>query len=227
MKSNYIKYVLGGISAIILGALGSGAWEIVLKPVSIAIIDGIVNNTAFIFKSLKDSLYLSIAKGYKEEPSLYSISLLLVFFWAILGGFIGKISKSQSFIYKNINGELAEITKQFNDIEHQVSLDNPKILELRKRLSLIENKLRRMGKIFVFIFLLLISFLSAQYFILSYKNNAITNYNQSLTIIRPYITIDECNLLDSRFAQIKNEYDYYRILDHIALIAKKNNLILP
>lgn len=59
IESNLSKYILSGISAITLGALGSALWEIVLRPFSILFLNCLMN----LYSTYFDGVYRYVATG--------------------------------------------------------------------------------------------------------------------------------------------------------------------
>ena len=60
-----------------------------------------------------------------------------------------------------------------------------------------------------------------------YINEAITYYQQSKSIIAPYISSKDLLLFDSRFSQIKTPNDYYEIMNQLKSVAKNEKVDLP
>lgn len=86
IQSKKIKYGLGIIGAIFIGAIGSGIWEVALGPALSFLSDSTIGFLSLVFSSLEDSIYESIAKGYTEESSYMSVVLILLIyfsFWVI------------------------------------------------------------------------------------------------------------------------------------------------
>jgi len=56
--------------------------------------------------------------------------------------------------------------------------------------------------------------------------NAISDFNQHIRIITPYITVEEKDMLLSNWSQMRGLGDYNKIYDELLKIAKENNLTL-
>ncbi len=89
-----------------------------------------------------------------------------------------------------------------------------------------------LAKNYIFYAILLCCGFSAGFFFVqltkeSYINNAITHYNQLVQITKPYITQDEFDLYNSRFAQIRNKDDYSKLIRELEGIASEYSLLVP
>lgn len=84
-----IRFVVIGV---VLGAVGSGAWEWVLKPLLLSATDFGLNVATLGVHSFKNSLYKDIARGLHEESSLRLyiavFSLLPATFLGVSTGFL-------------------------------------------------------------------------------------------------------------------------------------------
>lgn len=81
MKKKTIKWILGIIGIIFLGAIGSGLWQIGIEPVGNWFLDAIFEITTFGLSSFSDAFYRDVAKGLHEETSIFVL-------YFIFGGFM-------------------------------------------------------------------------------------------------------------------------------------------
>src|SRR3989442_14883559 len=65
-----LKWTLGIIGTILLGALGSGLWSVVFAPLGSTILKWLLSIVTLGIASARDALYVSAALGYRERPSL-------------------------------------------------------------------------------------------------------------------------------------------------------------
>ena len=80
MKSKFTKYILSGISAIVLGALGSALWEIALHPFFKFIFFWIMN----LYSNFFDNVYRYVATGgnyLSNIVAIYFLLFLILFFY--------------------------------------------------------------------------------------------------------------------------------------------------
>ena len=82
------KVVLGIIGTIILGALGSGFWDLCLRDFFTWIGHGILSATTLGITSVRDSFYVEIAKGRTDRVGIYLLTFAFFFFGALMGVFM-------------------------------------------------------------------------------------------------------------------------------------------
>ncbi len=219
IKSKKLKYALGLLGAIIIGAIGSGIWEVVFQPVFSFLSNNIISLFSLLFKSLEKSIYEDIAKGYTEEPSYMAATLILYIFFMMLGYFTSHLIPEK----KKKNDELDEIEKELKKLKLGENV-LAKLDEIEKKLDLQRDKLRERGRIILSILILLLVFLFSQLFILKYKLDKISSFEQTIKAVKPFISQNEYDLFNSSFARIKNSTEYNKILDSLNSLALKNNI---
>ena len=64
--------ILSVLGVIFLGALGSGVWDLALKPGTLRIQKGLLNLRASTARDYKNSVYRNIAKGFHKHPSVHN-----------------------------------------------------------------------------------------------------------------------------------------------------------
>lgn len=202
MISTRKKFVLGIFSTILLGAIGSGLWDIVLKSFYTWLGRELLTFVTLGLSSVKNSIYQDIAKGLHEIPSLRIFLYLIVVIFTLCS------TPVVLFFLRSF------------------------ALKLRDKLDTMDNEnLTKKLSIFVYILFIVqmfcISILLVRFLMLSYTNSAITHFQQSYSICRPYLGENEDKMIASRFSQIKNKDDYISVISKLELIAKKNNITLP
>jgi hypothetical protein len=75
-----LSAILTVVGALVLGALGSGLWELLFKPLLAWITTLFLNIATLGINSLRDDLYAEIAKGIYDRSGLLGLSLLVA--WA-------------------------------------------------------------------------------------------------------------------------------------------------
>jgi len=60
-----------------------------------------------------------------------------------------------------------------------------------------------------------------------YINESITRFNQLLKVVGPYISNEQKTLYESSFAQIRNGYDYDKLIESLEKIAKEKQQKIP
>lgn len=82
------KIVLGIIGTVVLGALGSGFWDLCLRDLFTWIGHGILSATTLGITSVRDSFYIEIAKGRTDRVGIYLLTFAFIFFGALMGFFM-------------------------------------------------------------------------------------------------------------------------------------------
>jgi hypothetical protein len=82
--------------ALLVGALGSGLWEVALKPSLMWVATLVLDIATLGMNSLRDGLYLDVAKGSYERASLMSMSLLFgLFSGTVIGATLVRLSRNK------------------------------------------------------------------------------------------------------------------------------------
>lgn len=85
MKKKTIKWILGIIGIIFLGAVGSGLWQIGIEPASSWILDALFKITTLGLSYFEDAFYRDVAKGLHEETSIFTLYFIFVGFTIFFG----------------------------------------------------------------------------------------------------------------------------------------------
>lgn len=197
-ENRYIKLCGWVLGMILLGAIGSGAWDRLLNP----LFNSIFRFSIFIytlgFKSFSNSMYQEVAKGFHEL-----ISLKILYY--ILGAFLGiATSPLIIIIYRSIQKKIHPRYK-------------PKLALKTFVLNIVFPLYTILIATVIFISL------SASF----YVNNAITYFNQCLAICSPYMSNEAVLVFKSKFAQINSKEAYVDLIHELKSIADSNNLSMP
>lgn len=215
--SKWKKISLGIAGTVLLGALGSGCWEIAVKPFGIWLGKLILTAATLGSSSIKDSIYREAAKGVHEASSLHLLFLIVL---AITAATIGPLA----FLAGRWQGS-RQANRFFNKIE---DLD---VLEQR---TAVQTQLDKTKKRFygVTVAMLAVAFIYAtaefiNYLELEQANMAYTFFEQSIQICKPYLSDKDERMLESRFAGINQRADFIGIIDELKRIASENQRKLP
>ncbi|MEY2485486.1 MAG: hypothetical protein QOH39_1134 [Verrucomicrobiota bacterium] len=85
--SNFAKWTVGIVGTVLLGALGSGFWDLFLRDIFVWIGHGLLTLITLGISSVRDSFYLEIAKGRTDRVGIYLVSFGMSFL-GILTGFV-------------------------------------------------------------------------------------------------------------------------------------------
>lgn len=181
-----------------LGAIGSGAWEWMLKPFIMGASEFGLNVATLGMRSFKDSLYRDIALGLHEESSLRLHTAVFFFLPLFMLGFA--------------TGSLRFRTRKSKAEIEATTLDR-----------VMEKLIRPM--LVIFIFLIVFSVVQANQ--LTYINRAVTHFHQLLAIVGPYVREEERVLYKSQFAQISSGDDYAKLTTTLENICRAKSLKVP
>jgi hypothetical protein len=182
---------------VVLGAIGSGIWEWMLKPMLMGASQFGLNVATLGVHSFKNSLYKDIAHGFHEESSL---RLYLAIFGLL-----------PCFILGVITGRLYT-RKRLKEGVESTALD--RVFEKLGRPMLI-----------LFVFLLVFSVVQANQ--VAYINRAVMHFNQLLAIASPHIREEERLLFQSQFAQVASSEDYAKLITTLIGICRAKGLNPP
>lgn len=196
------KAAVGIIGTILLGAIGSGVWELAFAPMASRIGRGILTVFTLGLESARDGIYQSVAKGHHELPSLY-----LYGFLAILVMFFPLFIVLPAFARARIRRALT--SKVPTELE-----------SMRRRLQ------RRLFGVTAVGMLLGAAFF-VRFVMHNYVNLAVTYFEQSMRIVGPYLEVYQERQLRSDFASIKNKRDYTELMSKIREVAKRHGKELP
>jgi hypothetical protein len=217
-KSTKGKWILGIIGTILLGAVGSGLWDVALKYAFSAIGRGILTGLSLGYGAIRDSCYLEIAKGQTDRASLWLVSFTLIPLFVGLGFFMG-YTRSR----RKPKTEVADAQK----IQSDPSYARQRLTELEGELSTLKRSARMWENVLVLNVIFLLSACVFRLITLSYISSAVTNYEQSYTICLPFLSNAEGSSIRSEYAQIHNKEDYVHVLQKLGAVSASHNISLP
>ena len=182
---------------VVLGAVGSGVWEWLLKPALAGVGDVVLNIATLGVASFKDSLYKQIALGFHEAPSLRLLSASIGF---LTGAMLGLV-----FLYYWLR------------FVNKTSLPDASVQRAA-------NWVIRACSICV---LFMFVFGGVQITQLAYINRAIGHFNQLHSIAAPYLTEEQRLNFRSRFSQVASRDDYVGIVNGLSEVCRGKNLRIP
>jgi uncharacterized membrane protein (DUF485 family) len=204
MKSKFLTI----IGALILGALGSGLWELI-KPLFVWVSTASLDIVTLGLDSLRDGLYADAASLETERVSYSILS-------AITGIVTGIIVSALMF------SRLKRRDKANMDL---VMAQDP-----ATRKATAQAKIARLQRIrFVAIALVALS-LSAQVFMAQrtiYISRAAAHFNRLCAIAEPHIDQGELALIKSSFAQMSTRAEYIDLTNRLSAISRANKAKVP
>lgn len=225
MKSLSKKSIIGGIlSAIVLGAVGSGVWQYILDPLLSSGSRLTLNLATLGMESFKNDLYREIAKGFHEKASnaLYA-QFNMMFSIACIGFSIFMAIKARGLVQRK--------SEMIEDLQRIEANEEKKIRSLEEIRADLKNAKPEwfLKAVYVLVALNLV-YMSAQYITSKrdrYVNSAIAHYSQLRKIVSPYVSQIELMNMDSRFSQIQSAKNYEVLISEMSNIAKQKAANLP
>lgn len=233
-----VKFVLGTIGAVVIGAIGSGVWEYIFQPALRSGSNILLEVATLGIESFKNDLYRDVAKGYREQASY---SLLLSFTSLLISGYIVGCLIMFSKVKDMIKAEqetLADLNEMELEIEHGPTEeidDKPEKADLLERIEDIRKSLQSSGskkiKKYCYAMTLIVVVISVSKFVGiikdGYINGAVTHYTQMVRIVSPYVEKDRLIEIESEFSQIQSSSDYEKIIDSLNFYIQEHQLHKP
>jgi hypothetical protein len=241
--AKYWKEITGIVSLIILGAIGTALWEVVLKPSSSWLLRKFLSVTTFGLDRAKNNIYKKIAPGQEESFSkfiafyfaiLFSITLIIVmitFKSKVIEGFKvqhDKLISMEKEIEKFINPEKEP---SISDKSAKLKQD---VLQLRTDINELKGeviKIERYANIFYIISIIgviyLIIMVWSEFLMLVYINNAIRYFNQLVRICAPFMDKAERLNILSEFSRITSPRGYMELIERLKKIATEHEFNVP
>lgn len=211
-------WLIGIVSAIILGSLGSGLWSLLLEP--------IVKRTGkLLFKiftlgirKLSDGFYVEVSKRYREKGVrilIYALSFVVVIptIWVF-------VQENRLKVHEEYLKQAIKIVEsRDNDIseekfEKQVQQEISKIILENTKYS--KYKITLLA---VFMF----SIVMSQHLRSKFVDEAISQFDRAFNLCLPYFNDNEEKVMMSLFASIQTRSDYIEIMLKLEEIAQRGN----
>jgi hypothetical protein len=196
------------ITALLLGALGSGLWSIAGEPALHWFVSAFIALAQGINKGYYNLLHLDIGKGFHEENGrlfLETLSILAAFFYLFLPLVI-------YISYKRVN------CIEGNDIEEDNLTSTSKITKININIFLILSIILSLLFTPVYISRIIIS---------NYNNKAIVFTERSIEILSPVLTHQEYLKLRADYRLVSGAEGFYIVYDYLQTTAKQHSIRLP
>lgn len=212
-----LKWTFGIVGTVILGAIGSGVWRLLLEPFSLWIGKALFTVATLGLESLRNGVYAEVAKGLHESPSLSVFCLLLLLPLFALSSFIG-VMLGQKKARHEIEDSISRIETENPDPQSRSN-------EISKMLNEGANTARRHAvRAIIPISIVIIVFCFFQLFTAVYVNRAITHFQQCLNICNPYLTDAQEEEILSQFNRISSRADYAVIVQQLEHCAESSGV---
>lgn len=215
------KFVLGILGAIILGAIGSGLWELCIKKLFTLIGELIVDLVVSIRVSVLSDIYLQVSRGTVnrviiENYSRLSFTLFLIMYLIAISLLLSFIFKKKTDLILNKLG--VDVTKDEVKTKSLVIKKLP-CKNLFKKLSI-----ANMSELLLIAAIVVVMSGTYKATTLKYIESAIYQYEYLTTIISPYTEDIYIKEVNSKFYQISSKKEYDSLINELKDIAKKNGI---
>ncbi|WP_151743382.1 hypothetical protein [Acinetobacter calcoaceticus] len=204
-KHKALSWILGILGTLIIGGLGSGVWEILLKPALSFLSNGVINFLVDTSASFSNEIYQSISMRSLDRFQAKTYSLIVTV--------LGSITIFVCFLFfTKVKRKLDEERDGINGTEK----DKNWPLKNHKNFYIFMTFYFLLGCI--------------PFFIYTYdgiKTNFIAKkvieFEYLLKVNSDVLTDIELKKIESKFAQIRNAEDYRKIMTDLKEIAHQNN----
>lgn len=207
-KHKFLKWIIWFLGVLVIGGLGSGFWEMLLKPILSYTSNVVINYLVSISVNLSDDIYKSISfrNLYSVQIQIYNLMVLIFGILAIF--MFGVIPKLIKFIKDNYLNFGTCIAKN----------------EEVQKLEFKEYKIIRLHMIMIFLMTFLVFIVGAFDVMKSqYISKKVFEFEYMLKVNSDVLNDDQLKQIESKFAQIRNSEDYEKIIKSLQEIALKNN----
>lgn len=208
-------WILSIVVTIVLGAVGSGLWEAALKPLMRKTSSLLFTLLTFGARRARDGVYKDAAMGHHELPSLYILLIVLLLS-------ITTIMASQVRFYVAVYApQVSDLLLEKCQQEKEQTKQKECIREVIKQNFMPVMQVTSLFAIFMSVFIFY------RFMMINRINLVITNYEQCLKAVRPFLAESESMLIEQRYALMTTKEDYLAIICDLEAVAKNNNTVLP
>lgn len=212
---NEIREALPGgwisiLVVIILGALGSATWDILLKPTLSKGRNFILSFVTLWRDNLKDNIYRQVSFGpAKQHLSLFNARLLLLIFLIITVIFFFFAKKISLDSANNLYEEIIKI--ESSSVENE-PMD---IITVKNNIESLKETAFYSVLILGLFSLYLVADTVANYIKVVYIHSVSCHLDSMLKIISPHLSSEEISIYQSKIASISNRSDYHDIVGQL------------
>lgn len=220
-----VKWAVRALGVIVLGALGSGLWEIALKPGLVRLSYGILSLSTLGLESIRTGIYERVGSGSTSAASLQTMTLLTIF------AVVAYLAMFRFMLYavRDDRRDLEQFEQRLAEWEKGNTIP-PENRTAEQILTAMRRDVRR-GKRLLYTLGLLVLLLAGMFFVdlsrISFETAAVVHFQQTLRIASPYMTDTDRNMVESKFAQIHSRSEYIAIMDGLANTAKEHGQQVP
>jgi hypothetical protein len=192
------KWPFALLGTILLGAIGSGVWDLVFKPSFSWLAEALLNIATLGLTTIRDQMYAGIAKGTYERAAVYIFAML---------------TGAVAAVFTALITALFFATRLPTIPSDSAILSRAQWQKITLALTLFSG--------------LAIGFQLITCARVVYVVRAANNIEQLQRVVAPFIDEEQRLLFASRAAQISSREEYEKIVDDLSFVAKKNNARVP
>lgn len=218
-RSKYWKYGLTAAGAILVGALGSGLWEAILRPALRRISFWLLDAASVGFESYRTGVYREIAQGVSKTEFDAFVTITAVF-----GGFTLVIMFANLFV-TSLARRFERRSVESESDSRATRTDSPTSKTFIGAQRVVTHRATS------YILIASLALILAQQLVLlardGYSSRAIVHYEQLLRIASPYLDANHRAIIESKFAQIDSKENYVQVTTELEQVAKANGQKVP
>ena len=205
-----VKWILSGLAAIILGAIGSGVWQSLLGPAVHTSTTWVLYVASLGLTSYKNSVYQQIAA---DNQTLVAHDTFILVLWMT--------STSVGLLLGYASLQLKRLQRFWTERSDASVNRKPDTTEFDPATEL--NGVKKI-RLVLYAFTLGAIFLLGQILVSSarrtYVNSADAHYHQVLRVASPYLDTAERAAVESDFAQTSSREDYVKVLSTLERLCR-------
>jgi hypothetical protein len=198
-RKKKLEWFLGILGVIILGALGSGLWNVVFAPLGSALTRGFLSLVTLGVEAAKDSVYDKAAIGFSEKTSQEVVAVFVEMIMSI--PVVIAVAEWRIRCYKKPT--LADVTLAGNAASSS------------RRRRRIENAL-------IVLMFLVASVFFVQCLLTFYTNSVTGNFHRTLAVVAPHISSEQRVYYAARFARVHTRKEFVALFAELNALAEQN-----
>lgn len=208
---------------IVVGALGSGLWDIGVKPSLTWVLRSLLDIVTLGSSTIKDSAYAAAALDQTAAPSAYVYQMLISFLWSPLALFLAwEFGFTPERVRRLILRNSAARSPDDNSTDRRIAC-----LELQTEQSEARRKsLRHLRRILLVVLGLLIGYVTARALVHNQSLLIWRSFQADMKMCAPYLTDSEEEKLQSDYSAMKSKADFLRVLKPLQNLAQQHELRL-
>ncbi len=207
------RHFVKAAAAILAGAVGSVIWDIVLKPATIWLSGLLMTLGTLGISTLRDGVYVEVAKGLHEDPSITLVAMALgvlgVTLFFLVRSVVAKPSDTGDFEPSN-SGRLGQ---RFDRIWQRTTTSDANLSGLLRK-ALATNV----------VLLVVCTILLSRLF---YINRAIVHFRQCFDAATPYLSEQEEEEILGQFSSMQTRAEFVALTTRMEHVARSHGKRSP